>query len=121
MKNFYSVILFLALVFGMNAQTQISVGNQVNTFTSMIRGYHFTAPTNFTICGIEVPTTASNGLQTVRVVRFTAAAPPAFPGTTNAFTQLFSATNQPNGIIPCNIPVTAGQISRGLRKHLWPT
>jgi len=110
MKNFYSIILFLALVFGMNAQTQISVGNQVTTFTSMIRGYHFTAPTNFTICGIEVPTSASNGLQTVRVVRFTAAAPPAFPGTTNAFTQLFSATNQPNGIIPCNIPVTAGQI-----------
>jgi len=110
MKNFYSIILFLVLVFGMNAQTQISVGTQLTTFTSMIRGYHFTAPTNFTICGLEVPTTASNGLQTVRVVRFTAAAPPAFPGTTNAFTQLFSATNQPNGIIPCNIPVTAGQI-----------
>jgi len=92
------------------AQTQISVGNQTNTFTSMIRGYHFTAPTNFTICGLEVPTTASQGLQTVRVVRFNAAAPPPFPGNTNNFIQLFTATNQPNGIIPCNIPVTAGQI-----------
>jgi gliding motility-associated-like protein len=110
MRNVVVGVLLAFLSFGMKAQTQISVGNQTNTFTSMIRGYHFTAPTNFTICGLEVPTNASNGLQTVRVVRFTAAAPPAFPGTTNAFTQLFSATNQPNGIIPCNIPVTAGQI-----------
>lgn len=76
----------------------------------MIRGYHFTAPTNFTICGLQVPTDASNGLQTIRVVRFTAAAPPAFPGNTNAFVQLFTITNAPNGIVPCNIPVTAGQI-----------
>ena len=110
MKKFYIVFLFLGVIGYLSAQTQISVGTQQTTFTSMIRGYHFTAPTNFTICGLEVPTSASNGLQTVRVVLFTTAAPPAFPGTTNAFTQLFSATNQPNGIIPCNIPVTAGQI-----------
>ena len=110
MRKFITGLFFLFLVLGLDAQTQISVGNQTNTFTSMIRGYHFTAPTNFTICGLEVPTNASNGLQTIRVVRFTAAAPPAFPGNTNAFTQLFSVTNQPNGIIPCNIPVTAGQI-----------
>ena len=105
---FLTLILFTAL--NIFAQTQISVGNQVNTFSSMIRGYHFTAPANFTICGLQVPTDASQGLQTVRVVRFTAAAPPAFPGTTNAFVQLFTATNQPNGIIPCNIPITTGQI-----------
>lgn len=92
------------------SQTPISVGNQVATFTSMIRGYHFTAPTNFTICGLQVPTDASQGLQTIRVVRFTAAAPPAFPANTNAFVQLFTITNAPNGIIPCNIPITAGQI-----------
>ena len=107
------ILLFIVLLVFCNtgfSQTQISVGNQLNTFSGMIRGYHFTAPTNFTICGLEVPTTASNGLQTVRVVRFNAAAPPAFPGTTNNFVQLFSATNQPNGIIPCNISITAGQI-----------
>jgi hypothetical protein len=62
MKKLYSVIFFMLITIGMKAQTQISVGNQVSTFTSMIRGYHFTAPTNFTICGIEVPTTASNGM-----------------------------------------------------------
>jgi gliding motility-associated-like protein len=109
MKKIF-VLIVISLCINGFSQTQISVGNQTNTFSGMIRGYHFTAPTNFTICGLEVPTNASNGLQTVRVVRFNAAAPPAFPGTTNNFVQLFSATNQPNGIIPCNIPVTAGQI-----------
>ncbi len=93
------------------SQTQISVGTQVTTFTSMIRGYHFTAPANFTICGLEVPTNASQGLQTIRVVRFNAGVtPPAFPGVTNNFVQLFTVTNNPSGIIPCNITVTAGDI-----------
>lgn len=108
-KLVFFLILILSTIQSFS-QTQIGVGNQLNTFSGMIRGYHFTAPTNFTICGLEVPNTASNGLQTVRVVRFNAAAPPAFPANTNNFIQLFSATNQPNGIIPCNIPVTAGQI-----------
>jgi gliding motility-associated-like protein len=110
MKKIYLFCAVTLMTLTVFAQTQISVGNQLNTFTSMIRGYHFTAPTSFTICGLEVPTTASQGLQTVRVVRFNAAAPPPFPGNTNNFIQLFTATNQPNGIIPCNIPVTAGQI-----------
>jgi len=105
-----TISLFSLLTFNFLAQVPISVGNQLNTFTSMIRGYHFTAPTNFTICGLQVPNTASQGLQTIRVVRFNAAAPPAFPGNTNAFVQLFTITNAPNGIIPCNIPITAGQI-----------
>lgn len=111
MKKIYVVLLLLAInLLSVSAQVQISVGNQVTTFSSMIRGYHFTAPTNFTICGLEVPTNASQGLQTVRVVRFNAGAPPAFPGTTNNFVQLFTATNQPGGIIPCNITITAGQV-----------
>jgi hypothetical protein len=62
MRKFITGLFFLFLVVGLDAQTQISVGNQTNTFTSMIRGYHFTAPTNFTICGLQVPTNALNGL-----------------------------------------------------------
>ena len=77
MKKLYTVISFIGSIIGVKAQTQVSVGAQVTTFSSMIRGYHFIAPTNFTICGLEVPTSASNGLQTIRVVLFTAAAPPA--------------------------------------------
>jgi len=92
--------------------TPISVGGQVTTFSSMIRGYHFTAPTTFTICGLYVPPDANAaGTQTIRVVRFTAGPPPAFAGTTNSFIQLFTITNAPaTGIVPCNIPVTSGDI-----------
>ena len=92
--------------------TPISVGGQVTTFTSMIRGYHFTAPTTFTICGLYVPPDANAaGTQTIRVVRFTAGPPPAFAGTTNSFIQLFTITNAPaTGVVPCNIPVASGDI-----------
>ena len=94
--NFKRIIFLAFILFTATqtfSQTQISVGAQVTTFTSMIRGYHFTAPANFTICGLEVPTSASQGLQTIRVVRFNAGAPPAWPGITNNFVQLFSVTN----------------------------
>lgn len=92
--------------------TAISVGTQVTTFSSMIRGYHFTAPTTFTICGLYVPPEANAaGTQTIRVVRFTAGPPPAFAGTTNSFVQLFTITNAPaTGVVPCNIPVASGDI-----------
>ena len=92
--------------------TPISVGTQVTTYPGMIRGYHFTAPTNFTICGLNVaPDANPTGTQTIRVVRFTAGPPPAFAGTTNNFVQLFTITNAPAiGVVPCNIPVATGDI-----------
>jgi hypothetical protein len=108
-KRIFLVISFL-LSFFSYSQTQISCGNQVTTYSGAIRGYYFTAPTNFTICGLQVPTDASTGLQTIRVIRFTAGPPPAFAATTNNFVTLFSVTNIAGGIIPCNIPVTTGQV-----------
>lgn len=92
--------------------TPISVGTQTNTFTSMIRGYHFTAPTSFTICGLYIPPDANpTGTQTIRVVRFTAGPPPAFAATTNNFIQLFTITNaSATQVVACNIPVAAGEI-----------
>lgn len=93
------------------AQTPIPIGPQTNTFTSMVRGYHFTSPVGFKICGLYIPTDASMGLQSVEVVRFTAGAPPAFPGTTNAFTSLFYQANWPtNTMIPCNVQVNTGDV-----------
>ena len=44
-------VIFLAFILFTStqtfSQTQISVGAQVNFFTSQIRGYYFTAPANF--------------------------------------------------------------------------
>jgi len=93
------------------AQTQIAVCPQINTFSSMTRGYYFTAPCDFVICGLYIPTDASTGLQSVEVVRFTAGAPPAYSATTNSFVSLFYQSNWPtNTMIPCNVQVNTGDI-----------
>jgi gliding motility-associated-like protein len=109
------LVVLMLLVSGiaseLNAQTAIAIGPQMATFTSMVRGYTFTAPGNFTICGLFIPTDASTGVQSVEIVRFTNAAPPAWPGTTNAFTSLFyNANNASNAMIPCNVSVSNGDI-----------
>ncbi|MBK8610860.1 MAG: T9SS type A sorting domain-containing protein [Chitinophagaceae bacterium] len=90
----------------------IPLPGQVSTFTGSVRGYFFTAPSPFIMTSVEVPTTASTGNQSIAVVRFTGATPPpAFPGTTNAFTTLFLTQNNPAaGAIPVNIPINAGDV-----------
>ena len=112
-KLLLQLLILLGLQISVFSQgTPISVGTQVTTFTSMIRGYHFTAPTSFTICGLYIPPDAApTGTQTIRVVKFTAGPPPAFAGTTNNFIQLFTISNAPaTQVVACNIPVAAGEI-----------
>ena len=93
------------------SQTPIDVGPQVSTFTSMVRGYYFTAPTSFNICQLYIPTDASSAVQNIEVVRFNSGPPPAFAGTTNAFTSLFYINNYaPNTPIPVSIQVNAGDV-----------
>ena len=90
----------------------IPLNNQTSTFTGSVRGYYFTAPTNFTMTALRVPTDASAGTQNIAVMRMTGATPPpAFPGTTNAFTTLFlTQVNPAVGNIPVNIPILAGEV-----------
>jgi len=85
---------------------------QTGTFSSNIRGYYFTAPTNFTITSLEVPTTANAGPQSIAVVKFTGnVAPPLYSTTTNAFTTVFLTQSNPAaGSIAANIPVQAGEV-----------
>lgn len=112
MKIFFPFITAMLLLSqALQSQTAIPVGPQQATFSSMVRGYHFTAPTNFIICGLYIPTDASTAFQNVEVVRFTAGAPPAYTGTTNAFVSLFYQANwAPNTMIPCSINVNAGDV-----------
>ena len=110
-----TILIFFSFLLNLQSnflsQTPINVGPQTSTFTSMIRGYHFTAPVSFTICGLYIPDDASTGFQRVRVVRFTGGAPPAYPGTTNNFTQIFSQSNvAANSMISCNIQINAGDL-----------
>jgi subtilisin-like proprotein convertase family protein len=92
--------------------TTIPLAAQTGTFTGSARGYYFTAPANFTMTAIRVPTDASAGNQHIAVVRFTGATPPpAFPTTTNAFTTLFLTQNNTTaGNIPVNIAINAGDV-----------
>lgn len=92
----------------------IDVGPFVNTFSSptLTRGMWFTAPTDFTICGLEVPNESGHPLQNVEVVRFTNGfGPTQWPTLTNDFVSLFRAIGQPsNTVIACDIPIITGDI-----------
>ena len=84
------ITLSLSITIDVFAQTPIAVCPQLNSFTGMTRGYHFTAPTNFTICGLYVEDDMSTLFQSVAIVRFNSAAPPAFNGTTKCLCYPFS-------------------------------
>jgi gliding motility-associated-like protein len=94
------------------AQTQFGPGAQTASYTdTRVRGYHFTAPTNFNICQIYVDNAMNSNIWHVEVVKFTSGAPPAYPGTTNNFVSLFYADSVTGtNPISCNIPVTSGDI-----------
>ncbi len=93
------------------AQT-LTMPAQSGTFPGNVRGYWFTAPIDFVINSLSVPTTASTGPQSIAVVRFNGnVPPPVFAATTNAFTTLFYTRSNPgSATIPCNIQVLAGEV-----------
>ncbi len=89
--------------------TMMPIPAQSNTFPGNVRGYWFTAPASFTISGLRIPTDADSGPQSIAVVLMPAP-PPVFSTTTNTFTTLFlTQSNANSGVLPVNIPVTAGQ------------
>jgi gliding motility-associated-like protein len=111
MKKILILLISILSFSSVNAQTQVPIGPQSANFTSWVRGYFFTAPVNFTICGIYVAPDMSTAAQNCAIVRFTAGGPPAFPGTTNSFVNLFQNQNYvPNSMLTCNVPVAAGDI-----------
>jgi gliding motility-associated-like protein len=116
MKRLYiltslTFILVLSSI-NLNAQTPIVICPDVTSFSSMTRGYYFTAPTTFTICGIYVEDDRSTSAQSVEIVRFTAGPPPAYSATTNSFVSLFYQNNYvPNSMIAVpNITINAGDV-----------
>ncbi|MBL7814127.1 MAG: T9SS type A sorting domain-containing protein [Saprospiraceae bacterium] len=93
------------------AQT-LAMAVQSSTFPGNVRGYWFTAPDDFVITSLLVPTTASLASQSIAVLKFdNNTPPPVFSSSTNAFTTLFlTRANASPGKILCNIPVKAGEV-----------
>ncbi|PCJ27203.1 MAG: hypothetical protein COA97_04355 [Flavobacteriales bacterium] len=116
MKHVFKIALILFLTFltsfDLSAQTPIVICPQSASFTGMTRGYYFTAPTNFTICGIYVEDDMSTDFQSASIVLFTAGTPPQWNGTTNSFVTLWQDLNYvPNTMISVpNIVINAGDI-----------
>ena len=107
--NLNTTTTYYAAINGNNSGT-VAPSPQTSVFSTNTRGYYFTAPSDFVITGVFVPTNASSGPQNIAVVKFPAA-PPTFSTTTNNFTTVFyTANNTSAGYIPVSIPVSAGEI-----------
>ena len=107
-------LAFVATVFTMaptaaNAAL-IDVGSQTGTFTGHTRGFWFTAPTDFTITGLGLPTDASTENFDVAVLLLNAT-PPTFSSTTNNFTLLhLSRDIAGSALVTTDIDIQAGDI-----------
>jgi hypothetical protein len=88
----------------------LTLPSHSSTFTGNVRGYFFTAPVDFQITGVGVPTDASSAAQSIEILLFNST-PPLFSSTTNDFTSLFRVVSDNSlGLIPVSIPVSAGDI-----------
>lgn len=103
-------LLLCTLVLAARAQEVMPLPPHSSPFTGNVRGYWFTAPVDFNITGLHIPTDASTAAQSIAVLRLTAA-PPLYATTTDDFEVLFLTQNNPaEGVIPVNIPVQSGDI-----------
>ncbi len=91
---------------------QVGIASHNSTYSNATRGYWFTAPCDFNISGVRVPTDASTGNQSVEIVKLNSPPPsnsPSIPAT--ALTSLFRSVNIPgNNIVTCNLSISKGDI-----------
>jgi hypothetical protein len=90
----------------------LDVGTHSSTWgpTSSTRGFWFTAPVDFTIHELRVPTSVGTGQQNIQVVRFPTT-PPSYPTETTNFTTLhYSTANAGTGWVSVNIPISQGDV-----------
>ena len=110
---FYAFVVGLLLVAGAStsAQTMMPLPGHGSVYTAaQIRGYWFTAPVDFIIVGVRVPTDGGmTGAQSIQVLRMNS--PITTWGTmTTDHTSLGLWTNVAGtAMIPCMIPVRAGE------------
>ena len=89
--------------------TMMGLPAHSSIYSSMVRGYWFTAPVSFTITGLKVAPEAGTGLQYIHVMKCNGTFPIAFGSPSTAFTTLtYISGGVNNTIIPVNISVQQG-------------
>lgn len=108
----YSLIVLLVLwASPCFAQTLMTLPTHNNTHNSTTRGFWFTAPTNFVITGIRVPTSAGTGSQYIQVMRLNSNFPISSSSPSTSFTNLAYLSNMTSGQTQTvNIQVNAGDV-----------
>ena len=108
---FLVFLLSLVISHRSNAQTMMPIPPHVSIYSAAVRGYWFTAPTNFTIIGLRIPPEAGSGTQNIQVVKINDVPPVAWPTLSINFVNLAYLQNGANGVIlPVSINVSAGDI-----------
>ena len=94
-----------------SSESLMGLSNQSTTYSGKVRGYYFTAPTDFCISAVKVPTTANSGCQSDEIVKFNSGPPPMYTSTTNDFTQLhYTSCLDNNDKITVDISVSQGDV-----------
>ncbi|NOX91311.1 MAG: S8 family serine peptidase [Gammaproteobacteria bacterium] len=95
-------------------QPEIALPTHSYTYSSSIhtRGYWFTAPTNFTLTGLQVPDEAGHGMQNIEVVKYNAGTTPTtYPTTSSTFTSLARVVGVSSlDVIDLSLPIAAGDV-----------
>ncbi|MDT8324511.1 MAG: hypothetical protein RRA94_10385, partial [Bacteroidota bacterium] len=101
--------LLVLLAGGMlHAQTMLPLPAHGSTYSaSQVRGFWFTAPTDFVIVGVRVPTDVGTTAQNVQIIKF-ANTPPAYPTTATGTTLGYWNNVAGTSIIPCYVEIQAG-------------
>lgn len=108
-RTFFAVLTFAIAPVASQAAI-VDVGSQTGTFSGSVRGFWFTAPTDFTITGLGLPTDASTGNFDVALLRLNVT-PPVFGGSTNDFTTLHLSRNVAGtDLVDVDIDIQAGDI-----------
>lgn len=86
------------------------ISTQNTTYSANVRGYYFTAPTDFEISALFIPFSVAGTSQTIEIVRFTNGAPPEYSTVTNDFESLGFWADITDPIIWCAININEGDI-----------
>lgn len=107
-----NLILLGIFLFGglsvLNAQSSLTLPPHASVYSYNVRGYWFTAPRDFIITGLRVPSEAGSGTQNIQVIKITGT-PVEYSATGTNFTTVSYIKGAPNGVIQTvNISVSAG-------------